>query len=53
MTDEKECEFIVPDLIIAVKESPALRGEIQKLRKKYSELTKLFDRILEDDVENE
>ncbi len=53
MDDEKEYEFVVPDLIIAVRESPTLRGEIQKLRKKYSDLTKLFDQMLEDDVEDE
>ena len=53
MDSEKETEIVVPDMIIKLRESPSLREEIQKLRKKYSDLAKLFDQMLEDGVEDE
>ena len=51
--EEREYEFVVPDLKIAVSESPELRKEIEKLRKKYAGLTFLFDQLLDEDVEDE
>ena len=53
MDNEKETEFVVPDMVIKLLESPPLRKEIQRLRKKYSDLAELFDRMLEDGVEDE
>lgn len=53
MDNEKETEFVVPDMVIKLMESPPLREEIQKLRKKYSDLAKLFDQMLEGGVEDE
>ena len=53
MDEEREYEFVVPDLKIAVSESPELRKEIEKLRKKYAGLTFLFDQLIDEDVEDE